>query len=234
MAAAAIDEVGRGNSVLIATQSEHATEVVTDLLRRHPGPRFVQFGNGSDRENVAAEHSDGLAQPLSSEEHAETNDRATEAAGRAHRTRSTISLLLQREAAFASGLRHRELNVLVVAQAPGVLAEDFDLAGTTRLLERARSKKGLLGGWRQARADKKLRLAVSAEPGATIEDLVAALDAASAEVAVQRGLAGGGLRLDVAWDELESAETEWRNAVGSAIEATRRSGVIVGGNRRAP
>ncbi len=223
VAAAAIDQVANGKSVLIATQSGHAASVIADLLGRHPGPRFVRFGNRDDRESVAAELGDGLARPLSDEDHLTLNNQAVAAGKRAHRLRRSIGRLLQREIEFGEGLRSREVSLLVAAETPGVLAEDFDLDLAEQLLDRARGGYRLLGGLGKRRAADRLRRLVEGDGALSVDEIDTALDAARAERAVRRGLAGGGLSLVAAWDELEVADLEYRHAIGRAIEAQRRS-----------
>lgn len=223
VAAAAIDQVARGRSVLIATQSGHATSVIADLLERYPGPRFVRFGDRDDRETVAAELADGLALPLSPDEHRRIEVTAETAADKVHRLRKTITVLLEREASFADGLRSREMNLLAAAQTPGVLDESFELDRAERLRRRAREGAPILKAWFKARALQKLRSLVGSDSTATLEDIDAGLEAARAERAVQRGLASGGLSLVEAWKELESAEKAHREALGEVVEAERRS-----------
>ncbi|MCP3973478.1 MAG: AAA family ATPase [bacterium] len=223
VAAAAIDEVSRGNSVLVATQSDHAARAVAELLDRHPGPRFVRFGNRADRKSVAAELSDGLAQPFSNEESGDRLAKANAADLRATRLHRSIKKLLEREAAFLNGLRRHQLDMLIAAEAPGLLAEDFDLVEGNHLLARSGSTLPIIGPLVAKRARVRLRRMLEADPASTLDDLKAAMEAAAAEAAVRRGLVGGGLTLSVAWDELEQAEAEWRQAVGEEIEATRRS-----------
>jgi hypothetical protein len=223
VAAVAIDEIARGNSVLIATQSDYAAGVIADLLGRNPGPRFVRFGNRESRETVAAELGDGLAQPLSSSQYDALNKAAEEMGQRADRLRRTISQLLTRETEFTAGLRQRDLNLTVASQAPGVLDPDFDLDVAQRLLARAGSRSGLVSQWRGVRAEKELRRVTNASPGATLEDMGFAIEAGMGESAVRRGLAGGGLSLDAAWAELEDADEQWRTAIGRAVEAKRRA-----------
>ncbi|HET6214870.1 MAG TPA: AAA family ATPase, partial [Micromonosporaceae bacterium] len=53
--AAAIDTVDRGGSVLVATQSGYAADVLGDLLNRYPGPTPVLFGDAEHRDATAAE-----------------------------------------------------------------------------------------------------------------------------------------------------------------------------------
>ncbi|GAB3997488.1 hypothetical protein GCM10029992_20500 [Glycomyces albus] len=49
LAAIALDAVASGRSVLLATQSVHAADVLAELLDRHPGPVPVQFGDTERR-----------------------------------------------------------------------------------------------------------------------------------------------------------------------------------------
>src|SRR6266511_4083334 len=58
--AAAIDAVDRGQSVLVATQSRYATEVLGDLLHRYPGPTPVLFGDAEKRAAIVADLTAGL------------------------------------------------------------------------------------------------------------------------------------------------------------------------------
>ncbi|HWS32689.1 MAG TPA: hypothetical protein VN408_08090, partial [Actinoplanes sp.] len=51
--AAALEVVARGGSVLVATQSPHAAEVLAGLLNRYPGPRPVLFGDTGSRDELA-------------------------------------------------------------------------------------------------------------------------------------------------------------------------------------
>ena len=223
VAATAIDQVAQGRSVLIATQSEHAATVIADLLERHPGPRFVQFGSRADRESVAAELGDGLAQPLSDDDHKARNEKAVTAGKRAHQVRRSIELLLNREIGFADGLKQRDMNLLVAAQFPGVLEDGFDLETADRLMERAQVGLPLIRGFSKRRAENRLRSLAGCDGSATLDDIEAGLEAARAERSIQRGLAGGGLSLVDAWQQLESAESDYRTAIGRAIEAKRRS-----------
>lgn len=223
VAAAAIDAVARGHSVLIATQSDYAVSVVADLLQKHPGPRFVRFGSRDARENVAAELADGLAQPLAAAEHRDLEAAAAGARKRLDRMLKTIEASLHRELEFAEGLRSRDLNLLSAAQTPGVLDVDFDLRQAERLVEGTRGNAPILGSWFRARAVRKLRALLRCDGQTTLDEMEAGLEAARAERAVQRGLAGGGLSLAAAWEDLEAFEKAYRGAVGRAIEAQRRA-----------
>jgi hypothetical protein len=170
--------------------------VIADLFDRHPGPRYVRFGSRDSRESVAAELGDGLAQPLPEAEYRARNDTAEQTGRRLQQIEGTIARLLGRESDFATGLRSRELNLLVAASAPAVLEESFDLATARHLMDQMHGASGLFGGWRCSQAERRLREMTEAVPEATREDLEASIEVAAAEAAVRRGLAGGGLTLD--------------------------------------
>ncbi|HEV7965155.1 MAG TPA: hypothetical protein VGP57_21605, partial [Actinoplanes sp.] len=53
--ASALEVVRRGGSVLVATQSPHAADVLAGLLARYPGPAPVLFGDAERRTALAAE-----------------------------------------------------------------------------------------------------------------------------------------------------------------------------------
>ncbi|MGH3680384.1 MAG: AAA family ATPase, partial [Natronosporangium sp.] len=60
--AAALEVVDRGGSVLVATQSPHAADVLGELLERYPGPTPVRFGDAERRADVAAALSEGAGE----------------------------------------------------------------------------------------------------------------------------------------------------------------------------
>jgi KaiC/GvpD/RAD55 family RecA-like ATPase len=223
VAAAAIDEVGRGHTVLVATQSTYAADVIADLLERNPGPRFIRFGRREHRASAAAELSEGMARPYSPAELSQLEEGLAKARRQADGVRARLQDLLAREQAFSEGLERRDALTLMTSQAPGVLDEDTDLQEVDRLLTRATGTRGLLARFRRNQAEKQLRRIVGARSDATLEQIAVAIDAAHAEAAVRDGLTGGGLTLEPLWRQLEQAESSWRIAAGEAIEARRRA-----------
>ncbi len=222
VAALAIDEVARGNSVLVATQSDEAAGVVAELMDRVPGPRYVRFGSTRHRESVAADLSRGVARPMPRDEvaaveaeHAAARDEVATACGR-------LARLLGREVAMRDGLTRRPALAPFANLAPQVLEPGFDSARARALVERRERVKGLLAGWRRDRLERKVRGLAGAGPGIAWPDVLAAVEAGEAEAAVRAGLAGGGLALGALWDELEQAEARWRVAYGRAVEMVRR------------
>jgi hypothetical protein len=223
VAAAAIDEVGRGHTVLVATQSTYATDVIADLLDRYPGPRYIRFGRSEQRASAAAELSEGMARPYSPAELDQLEEALVKARRRADGARGRLRDLLEREQAFARGLQQRDALALMTSQAPGVLDENIDLQRVDRWLGRATRAGGPLSRFLGARAEKRLRRVVGARIDASLEQIAIAVDAAHAEAAVRDGLADGGLTLDPLWHRLEEVEADWRVAAGEAIEARRRA-----------
>lgn len=55
VAALAVDAVHRGESVLVATQSQHAASVIIDFLSEIGAPRAVVFGDNRSREQMVAD-----------------------------------------------------------------------------------------------------------------------------------------------------------------------------------
>jgi len=223
VAAAAIDEVGRGHTVLVATQSNYAADVIADLLDRYPGPRYIRFGRNEHRASAAAELSEGMARPYSPAELSRLEEALVTARRRAGDVRSTLVDLLEREQAFSHGLERRDALSLMTSQAPGVLDENLDLRSVDRWLTGARDSGAPLARFRRKRAEKRLRRLVGARAEATLDQIAIAVDAAHAEMAVREGLAEGGLSLDPLWRQLEDVESRWRTAAGEAIEARRRA-----------
>ncbi|NUT94948.1 MAG: AAA family ATPase, partial [Saccharothrix sp.] len=61
LAAIALDAVARGESVLLASRTRNAADVLGDALRRAGGPVPVLFGDSELRQEMARELGDGLA-----------------------------------------------------------------------------------------------------------------------------------------------------------------------------
>ena len=88
--AAALDTVDRGGSVLVATQSGHAAEVLGELLRRYPGPVPVLFGDAERRGAIATELADGTGAGVDGE--------------RLRADRDAVDVARSRVAAIAEGI----------------------------------------------------------------------------------------------------------------------------------
>ncbi|MFC4147448.1 AAA domain-containing protein [Micromonospora mangrovi] len=218
LVAAALDAVDRGGSVLVATQSVHAAQVLGELLRRHPGPAPVLFGDAERREAIAADLAGGAA--------AGPDDRvlradaaAVDAArDRLDAVRAGIVAALDAERLAGTLPEWQPLLPALGHDAPGVFAPDADLTAVHRALADAtRAGAGWWHRWRRGRAEGRLRRLTGAGADVPVAGLRAALTAADAVRAAARLAATGGTDLTAAWRALTEADDALAAAVGTAM-----------------
>ncbi|MEU5553020.1 AAA domain-containing protein [Micromonospora sp. NPDC047793] len=218
LVAAALDTVGRGGSVLVATQSAHAAEVLGELLRRHPGPPPVLFGDAERRETVAADLAGGIAAGVDDAQLRDDAAAVAAARDRVAAVRSGISAALEQERLAATLPGWQPLLPALGHDAPAVFAPDADLAAIRRAL--ADTRRAGTGWWprlRRARAARRLRRLTGAGPQLPAERLRAAVEAAEAVRAAARLPAEGGTDLSAAWSALAEADAALAEAVGTAL-----------------
>jgi hypothetical protein len=234
--AAAIDAVDRGRSVLVATQSGYAADVLGDLLRRYPGPTPVLFGDAERRAAIIAELTAGLEAGYG-EDVLATDDAAVRAAAdRVRGLESAALSALERERGAERADGWEPLLPGLYVDAPRADEPDFDGARADRLLTRAdpdnaatgpggagtaagrqQRAAGRLERWRRRRAERGLRRLLGAAPEVPLDRLRAVLDA-TADVRARATLAAtGGTDLGPTWTELYRADTDLAAAVGTAI-----------------
>lgn len=223
VAALAVDEVSRGKAVLVATQTEHAASVVSDFLSRHPGPRFVRFGDKQHREQVAAELAAGTVTEYAGLEDDQLAEQFENTSRRYARAHNRIVRLLAAEVGFSAGLRNRQALAGAVSMAPGVVDESVDLEEARKLLQMSKSTTGLFADRRRERAEASLRSMVAADEHAGLDEIEEAVALGAAERRVTRGLKNGGLTLAADWSELVDAESAWRAQLGLMAEKERRT-----------
>jgi hypothetical protein len=203
--AAALDTVDRGGSVLVATQSGYAAEVLGELLARYPGPAPVLFGNAERRAALAPELGDGAdARQLG------RDDAAVHAAGA-----KVAGLLGGIDAALALERRAEELTTWepllpgLHVDAPAAFEPRFDPAVAARLLATS--------GWRRRWALWRLRKSMGAAGQVPLDRLQAAVEAAGSVAAAARLASTGGTDLGPAWAGLLDADDAFAAAVGTAM-----------------
>jgi hypothetical protein len=131
--AAALEVVLRGGSVLIATQSPHAAEVLAALLARYPGPAPVLFGD-ADRSGLAAALAAGAGEGVGSRQLRADRQAVLHHLSRVRSARAAIATVLRAEQ-LAAGLPYYEpLLAGLAADVPGAFDDDVDLAEAARLL----------------------------------------------------------------------------------------------------
>ncbi|MBM2618198.1 ATP-binding protein [Actinoplanes sp. LDG1-06] len=204
--AAALEVVHRGGSVLVATQSPHAAEVLAGLLERYPGPVPVLFGDAARRESLATELTAGLGDGASDGELRADAARVRTAQGSVRELRLELTRALELESRAAELPDWQPRLAELTAEVPGAFREGVDLERS-----RARLDRGGLARWWTLR-----RLG---NPSLVRE----ALTAAAAQRAAAHLAATGGTDLESRWARLHEAEGELARAVGDAMRRDARS-----------
>ncbi|GAB7037405.1 MULTISPECIES: AAA domain-containing protein [Catenuloplanes] len=211
--AAALDTVDRGGSVLIATQSRHAAEVLGGLLDRYPGPVPVLFGDAERREEIATKLTAGLGEGVPRSRLAEDARHAAEAAETVARTEREITAALTREALAERLEEWLPLLPALRADVPAVFAPGFDLDRARRLHDEATGEApGWWRAWRRRRAAARLR-----ELHEDHDRVGTALRAAASVRAAAELAASGGTDLAGRWDALARADDALAAATGTRM-----------------
>ncbi|MCW6009408.1 hypothetical protein K1W54_33425 [Micromonospora sp. CPCC 205371] len=250
--AAALDVVDRGGSVLVATQSVHAADVLADLVRRYDGPAPVLFGDSERRADLAADLSRGAEAGADAERVRAIAAAVEAAAAPVTSIRAGIAAALDTERRAARWpprpaelARGQRATPALQADAPGPFTVDADHASASTLLAAVTATGGgWWRRWRRRRTEKRLRRMLGAAPAVPHERLRAALDAAVAARAAARLAVGGGTDLAPAWRALADGDAALAAAVGAAKRrratstarwnaAARRSATALGAALRA-
>ncbi|TCB98618.1 hypothetical protein E0H26_09070 [Micromonospora zingiberis] len=218
LVAAALDTVARGGSVLVATQSVHAAEVLGELLRRHPGPPPVLFGDAERRDAVATELAAGVPAGASDAQLRADEAAVTAAQHRVAAVRAGIAAALEQERIAATLPGWQPLLPALSHDAPAVFKPGTDLAAIRAAIGQV-DRDGT-GWWRRLRrshAARRLRRLTGAAPQIAMARLRAAVDAAEAVRATAALATSGGTDLTAAWPALTEADAALAEAVGTAL-----------------
>jgi hypothetical protein len=216
LCAVAEDAVARGESVLIATQSRHAAEVVGELLDRNPGPTPVRFGDGTGMAGLIDELVERSTRPVADEEVRRRDLDLDLARAQLEARRAPIAAALQLEADAQDAPRWLPALPTLMADAPGVFDPDSDLDGLAVLLAAATPAPG--DRWwsrrRRRRHQRRLVRAAGAPEDTALSRIDNALRAARARRAAATLDAHGGSDVGDQWDDLAAAAALWREALG--------------------
>ncbi|MGW5081764.1 AAA domain-containing protein [Micromonospora echinospora] len=216
LVAAALDAVDRGGSVLVATQSVHAADVLGDLLRRHSGPAPVLFGDAERRETIAADLAGGAAAGTDDATLRDADAAVASARDRVAALSEGIVATLDEERRAATLPDWQPLLPALSRDVPRLFDPDTDLDAVRSALTAATADgDGWWRRWQRARAGRRLRRLTGYD--VPVERLRTALDAAGAVRAAARLAATGGTDLAAAWRALTTAEAALAEAVGTAM-----------------
>ncbi|GAA4917443.1 AAA domain-containing protein [Stackebrandtia albiflava] len=219
LAAVALDAIDAGRSVLLATQSVHAADVLAGLLARQPGPTPVLFGDSEKRAAFLTELSGGLATGFTAEE-VRVHELRAEAAQRHVRTIEAELREALRQESLAS--RVRPADTLLLNDFPRLRDTGTDLSRVFRHLAAAEAGEG----WRARWGRWRLRRLAGDRP---LPEVRAAATVAEHHHAAARLAAGSGTDLTGRWTDLHEAEELARHAIGDRLRhragaASRRDG----------
>jgi hypothetical protein len=228
--AAALDVVQRGGSVLIATQSPHAADVLADLLGRYPGPAPVLFGDAERRAAIAVDLGHGAT--VGTDEATMHGFRMAVARARAEVEDLTevITEGLERESRAASVDRLAPLVTGLEADVPGafVSADPADLAFVMSQIGKvaeitARSTESAWGRWVRGWQERGLWRRLGAAADVPLARVALALEAGAGRACAARLAATGGTDLTAAWAARDAALERLTEALGTAMRHDARS-----------
>ncbi|MEU8658292.1 AAA domain-containing protein [Actinoplanes philippinensis] len=134
--AAALEVVHRGGSVLIATQSPHAAEVLAALLARYPGPAPVLFGDTTSRDDLATWLTAGADEGVDSRQLRADRQAVDKTHDMVRTTRTELCGILRAEQAAATLPAFEPSLAGLTTDVPGAFDDAVDLPTASRLLGR--------------------------------------------------------------------------------------------------
>lgn len=214
--AVALDTVARGGSVLLATRSGHAADVLAALLDRHPGPAPVRIGGGTTRRELADRLAGGLPARASRAEREAAVAAEEEAAARVRAAHEDLARLLA--IADTDDRVDPTREVLLRTEVPGAFTVPYARVGELLGDATPRDDDGWIRRWMRSRAGKRLRDLLGAGPDTDLDRIRAAV-----ELGRRRRLAAaiedaGGMDLAPVRRDLDDGRTALRAAVGHRLD----------------
>lgn len=228
-AAVALDAVGRGESVLLATRGTHAADVLAGMLTRQPGPPPVRIGGGTSRRALADQLAEGLPPAPSASELDAARDEEERAAAdvrRAWRDLDRLLSLADPTATPAPGAL-----ALLRTEVPGAFTGSPRAA--LELLQQVEADAA--GGWwrrlRSSWAARRLRTEVDAGAGVALDTIRSAIEAARRRELSAAVEESGGLDVAATRATLAAARERLRRAVGRRLTLESRGAPHRAGRR---
>ncbi|TWP46489.1 AAA family ATPase [Lentzea tibetensis] len=229
LAALALDAVAAGRSVLLASRTRNAADVLGAALRKAGGPVPILFGDSELRQEMARELSDGLSATTKRGELDELDRVRTAANAAVTRVERAAGKALRDEELAEQARKQQTLMPAHREVAPGAFGADTDFE---RLHELLCTRTGLLANLRTRWALSRARSLTDAGKDVSREDLEAAIKAAEQSAAHVRIAANDGTKLTELRDLLaeEDAGSHRETAAWLRTLAVSRRGA---GPRRA-
>jgi AAA domain len=217
VAAIASDAVSRGESVLLATRSSHAADVVADMLARRPGPDPIRFGQAQGDDVAERATTPGItnAQMRTAE------NALAEARTRQALVEQAVAERLERERQAAAAGGWDTVLSQLTSVAPRAFHPTAEPERLATLLERAQASDASTW-WRRTRArwaEGRLRRAVRADAATPLTQLALAVRAARDRRVAAELATSGGTTLAGAYADLDAADDAVLEAAGVVAAA---------------
>lgn len=213
--AIALDTVARGGSVLLATRSAHAADVLAGLLDRHPGPTPVRIGGGTTRRELADRLAAGLPPAASRGERDAAAAAEQEAADQVRALHGDLARLL----AIAGTDRDVDAGRLVLlrTEVPGAFTVPY--AEVADLLADAEpdDDAGWIRRWLARRAASRVRARLGAAAAVPLERIRQAVELGRRRALADAVAEAGGLDPAPTRAALAQARDRLRAAVGHRL-----------------
>lgn len=220
LAALALDAVASGHSVLLASRTRNAADVLGEALRKAGGPTPVLFGDSELRQTMARELGDGLSATSKRGELDTTDQERRAAVAAVKRIERAVGVALHDEELTGAARRHEALMAAHRLVAPSAFAAGTDLERLRALVDRARrSPTGLFGTWRARWAGRSARRTSGAADTVDLVDLHAAVRAAEQSAAQVRVASAGGTSLVSLRGLLAQEDVASRTAIATWLRA---------------
>ncbi|MEV8443469.1 AAA family ATPase, partial [Actinosynnema sp. NPDC051121] len=193
LAAIALDAVASGRSVLLASRTRSAADVLGEALRRAGGPAPVLFGDSELRQEMARELGAGLAATAGKTELDRLDRSRRNAVAAVARVERAVHDALRDEELVEAAVRFEALMPAHRSLAPRAFDEGVDFERLHGLLH---PRAGVLGGVRTWWARRTARRLVGAADEVDVADLEAAVRAAEQSAAQVRVAANDGTSLE--------------------------------------
>ena len=201
LVALAIDKLANGETVLIATQNEHAQRAILEILKNVPEIPYLVFGN-PDMASLSLQVDRMRNAPPYRFTTSDLQTQELEVA----QLKSNILEALSLEEDVEKALLNQGLLHLVDDIGLNLRDEDLDVEKVIELLASARNIDRFLGGFKSKRAKKKLYKIIGSRPSIDLEEIETAVDKVISHRNMQRFVHAGGLDLNDTWTQLRLSQ----------------------------